>query len=156
MIATRRQQLFETIAAAPGGATGQLLSPERLARAQAAIDAMAPLARAELETVIGRIIACAEARADADFIFRCAHDVRGMAGSFGLTALGIVAGELRAYGQNREPDFEPDWVIVKSLALMLGRALRFPRELPDTVIAAECRKVVIEALKREGRSTDVD
>lgn len=144
------------MAAAPGGAAGFLLSPERVEQAQAGIDAMAPVALAELEIVVGRIIACAQTRTDADFIFKTAHDVRGTAGSFGLHALGAVAGELRAYGQHRGPGFEPDWVIVKSLALMLGRAFRFPDELPGVVIATECRKVVIEALRREGRSTDVD
>ncbi len=128
-----------------------MLEPERLQRAQARLDAMAPQALADMQEAIDRILLETEVKGSLEVIFKAAHDVRGLAGSFGLSGLGAIAGEIRTYGLGVNPGFEPDWRLLASLARILGRALSRPDELPEEVIVAECRKAVSEAMKREGR-----
>ena len=151
MPAKRRQKLFREISGGRGGAKAFLLEPERLQRAQARLDAMAPRALADMREAIDRVLLEAESKGSLDAIFKAAHDVRGLAGTFGLAGLGAIAGEIRTYGQGRGPDFEPDWPLLVSLARILSRALSRPGELPEAMIAAECHEAVSNAMKREGR-----
>ena len=147
----RREALFRRIASAHGGAAALLLNPELLAKAQVRLDELKPMAVAEMQAAVRRICSLANAEVSADLIFGAAHDVRGLAGGYGFTGAGVVAGAIRAYGQNQTSDFQPDWALLQLLAQMLTRTFE-DSETPPQALASVCREAVAKVMTREGRA----
>ena len=146
-LAESRGFLFRRIAERPGGARAALLAPAVLDRAEGNLRRMTPDAMIEVERAVGAIKALADARAAAA-IWTEAHDLLGLAGTFGLFEVGAIAGAIRAYGQD---GVEPDWVFLDPLVAMLVRALSHPGELPAEIVARACDEAVAAQLEREGR-----
>ena len=147
----RREALFRTISGAKGGAAAVLLDPAVLAEAEGKLQQLRPLVMAEMRAAVSHIRALAASKAGAAEIFSVAHDVRGLAGAYGFDGSGIVAGAIRAYGENRPPGFEPDWGLLQLLAQMLGRTFELPDSAPPAALAAICREAVTKVMAREGR-----
>lgn len=147
----RREELFASLARNKGGAAGMLLAPEVLARAQTKLEALKPMATAEIKAAIGQLRVMAEDRATADKIFAAAHDIKGLAGTYGLASVGMVAGAIRLYGESRPPRFEPDWSLLQLLIQTMARTFEDPSAAPPQVLAAMCREAVAKVMAREGR-----
>jgi hypothetical protein len=147
----RRQALFRRIAGSRGGAAGTLLDPAVLAVAEVKLEALKPLAVAELQAGIGRIRALVGGSEGVDEIFATAHDVRGMAGAYGFAGSGVVAGAIRAYGENRPEGFAADWDLLRLLAQMLARTFEHPQAAPAEALASLCREALVKVMAREGR-----
>jgi hypothetical protein len=150
--AENREFLFRRIAGRPGGAKGALLTTAVLGRATANLQSITPAAEAEIERIVDRIAALAAERRSPAEIWGGAHDLRGLAGVFGLFEVGAVAGAIRWYGWDAGADFQPDWTFLEALAAMLVRALRVPDEMPLNLLAAACEDAVAGQMTREGRA----
>lgn len=146
----RREDLFRRIASGRGGATAILLNPRLVAEAQLKLEELKPMVVAEMQGAIERIRDFAASEASVDRIFAEAHDVRGLAGSYGFAGSGVVAGAIRTYGENRPGDFTPDWPLLRLLAQMLGRTFESPDATPGA-LASLCREAVTKVMAREGR-----
>ncbi len=149
----RRERLFQQIAGQRGGAAGVMLSDRVLREASARLSALRPEALEQIKTAIDRIRTLADSQASAKEIFAQAHDVRGLAGGYGLAGVGVVAGAIRTYGENATEAFVPDWVLLQLLSKMLSRAFDYPSEAPAETLMASCRQAVVNAMSREGRET---
>ena len=147
----RREALFRRLSGGRGGAAGLLLAPAVLAEAEGKLQALRPLAVAEMQAAIGQVRALAGGKAAAEDIFAAAHDVRGLAGAYGFAGAGVVAGAIRAYGENRAAGFELDWNLVQLLAQMLARTFEHPDAAPPEALAAVCRQALGKVMAREGR-----
>ncbi len=147
----RRQALFRRIADAPGGATAALLDPQVLAEAQGKMDELKPLVVAEMQVAIDHIRGLADQAAGVDQIFLAAHDVRGLGGAYGFAGAGVVAGAIRAYGENRPRGFEPDWALIRLLAQMLSRTFERPEAASPQTLILLCREALAKVMAREGR-----
>lgn len=146
----RREELFSSIARSKGGAAGLLLAPSMLAQAQSKLEELKPAATAEIRAAIARIRLALDDRAMPDKIFAAAHDIKGLAGAYGFASLGMVAGAVRVYGENRPPGFEPDWALLQLLVQTMARTFEDPAAAPQ-VLAATCHEAVIKVMAREGR-----
>lgn len=151
----RREALFRLIAGSKGGAAGELLNPAILAEAEGKLQDLKPLAVAEVQAAIGQVRTLAGSKAAAADIFAAAHDVRGLAGAYGFAGAGVVAGAIRAYGENRTEDFEPDWGLLQLLVQMLARTFEHPQAAPPATLAAICREALGKVMAREGRELPV-
>ena len=149
----RRENLFQKIAGGRGGAAGVMLNDSMLKAAAAKMEELRPAVLAEIKSAVERIRGMADNQATPKELFAQAHHVRGLAGSFGLAGVGVVAGAIRTYGDNYAEGFSPDWALLKLLALMLARALEHPGEVPIETLMSSCRQAVIKAMSREGRET---
>ena len=147
----RREDLFASIARGQGGATKLLLEPGVLAQAQRKLEELKPRAVAETHAAINRVCLLAEGRAGSDEIFAVAHDIKGMAGAYGLTSVGMVAGAIRIYGENRPPGFEPDWSLLQLLIRTMARTFEDPDAVSPQVLATMCNEAVAKVMAREGR-----
>lgn len=147
----RRDALFRSISGTEGGAAGALLDPAVLAEAEGRLRGMSDLVVAELRTTVGRVRALAGGKSALNEIFAAAHEVRGLAGAYGFDGAGVVAGAIRAYGENRPEAFEPDWGLLQLLAQMLTRTFEHPDSAPPATLAAICREAVTKVMAREGR-----
>jgi len=147
----RRRELFERIAKGRGGAAASLLDPMVLAQAQSRMDELKPLAVAEVQVAIDHIRAMVEQGTGIDQVFLAAHDIRGLAGAYGFSGAGVVAGAIRAYGENLPKDFQPDWGLLRLLAQMLARTFEHPHAAAPETLAATCRAAVAKVMTREGR-----
>jgi hypothetical protein len=150
-LAETREFLFRRIAAQRGGARGALLAQDLVAQAEGNLQAMIPAVIAEVEATIDDIRALAEARTTAPQIWSGVHDLRGLAGTFGMAEVGLIAGAIRLYGQDWPDGFEPDWPFLQTLTTMLSRAFHHPGELPLDMLATACEEAVADQLAREGR-----
>ena len=146
----RREELFASIARGKGGAAGVLLTPEVLARAQTKLEELKPRATAELRAAIGRIRLLAEDREAPDQIFATAHEITGLAGTYGFANVGQVAGAIRVYAESRPPGFEPDWSLLQLLTQAMSRTFEDPDAAAPQVLAM-CREGVAKVMAREGR-----
>jgi Hpt domain len=147
----RREELFASIARGKGGAAKLLLDPNVLANAQMKLQELKPMAVAEIQAAIGRIRLMAEDQTTAEKVFTTAHDIKGLAGAYGFASVGMVAGAIRVYGENRPPDFEPDWPLLQLLIQTMARTFEDPTAAPPNVLAAMCREAVSKVMTREGR-----
>lgn len=147
----RREDLFQSIAGRPGGAAKLLLSERILLEATAGLEDLRPIALGEISSAIAEIRTLADHQDRIKDIFAAAHDVRGLAGSYGLAGVGVVAGAIRTYGENRPVDFSPDWVLIQLLSQMLARAFDHPGEASIETLQINCRQAVTKAMAREGR-----
>jgi hypothetical protein len=146
-----REALFREIASARGGAQAVLLSDTVLGRAHANLDVVAPEAHEEVRRAVELLQSLSEVRGPVSRIWKTAHDLRGLAGAFGLDAVGVVAGAIRWYGMDAPADFTPNWALIEALASMLAHAFRYPDQTPVDTIAKACRDAVTKQLLREGR-----
>ena len=147
----RRNELFRQLADAPGGAAAALLDPKVLANAQGRMDELKPMVVAEMQVAIEHIRGLAEQAAAVDQIFFAAHDVRGLAGAYGFAGTGVVAGAIRAYGENRPRGFQPDWGLIRLLAQMLARTFERPEAASPQTLTPLCREALAKVMAREGR-----
>lgn len=147
----RREELFASIARGRGGAAKLLLDPEVLNQAQAKLQELKPMAVVEIQAAIARARVMAESRATPDKIFTTAHDIKGLAGAYGFTSVGMVAGAIRVYGENRPPDFKPDWALLQLLIQTMARTFEDPAAAPPQVLSGMCREAVSKVMAREGR-----
>jgi chemotaxis protein histidine kinase CheA len=147
----RREELFASIARGKGGAASVLLHPTVLAQAQMKLEELKPNAVAEIRAAIGRLRIMAEDGASAETIFTTAHDIKGMAGTYGFASVGMVAGAIRVYGENRPPEFKPDWALLQLLIQTMSRTFDDPAAAPPQMLTAMCREAVTKVMTREGR-----
>ena len=154
--AERREGLFLQIARRPGGARAVLLAPEVLERAEKNLKQMTPDALREIGRIIEGMKAVAESRSAPELIWQGAHDLRGLAGAFGLHEVGVIAGAVRTYIQDSDTAFEPDWDFTRTLMIMLLRAFNHPSEMSIEAIAAACEDAVAAQMAREGRGVTED
>jgi hypothetical protein len=146
-----REALFREIAGGRGGARAVLLSETVLGRAQANLEVVAPEAQEEVRRAVELLQLLSEARGPVSRIWKTAHDLRGLAGGFGLDAVGVVAGAIRWYGMDAPADFKPNGELIEALVSMLAHAFRYPDQTPVDTIAKACRDAVTKQLVREGR-----
>jgi hypothetical protein len=78
--------------------------------------------------------------------------VRGLGGAYGLAGAGVVAGAIRAYGENRPRGFEPDWPLIRLLAQMLARTFEHPDAASPQTLILLCREALAKVMAREGRA----
>lgn len=147
----RREELFANIARGKGGAGKLLLEPEVLAQAQKKLEELKPKAVAEIKVAIAGMRVLADGRTDSDQIFAVAHDIKGMAGSYDLASVGMVAGAIRVYGENRPPGFAPDWSLLHLLVQTLARTFEDSNAVPPQMLATMCNEAVAKVMTREGR-----
>jgi chemotaxis protein histidine kinase CheA len=147
----RREELFASIARGKGGAAGLLLDPEVLIKAQMKLEELKPMATAEIRSAIGRIRTMADDQAGPDQIFSTAHEIKGLAGTYGFASVGMVAGAIRAYAENRPQGFQPDWALLQLLTHTMARTFDDPDAAPPQVLATMCREAVAKVMTREGR-----
>jgi hypothetical protein len=150
-IAAQRAEAFLEIASRPGGASGSLLAPAALSRADAAFGRLSRAVVDELEALSRKMIELAEREEAQDQIFAMAHHVRGLAGAGNRQAAGGVAGAIRAYGQNADPGFHPDWTLLRLLGAMLLHAIVSPAGVDVAVLERTCRSAVMKTMRSEGR-----
>ncbi|MEI9889893.1 MAG: hypothetical protein WDN45_03975 [Caulobacteraceae bacterium] len=74
-----------------------------------------------------------------------------MAGAYGFASVGMVAGAIRVYGENRPPEFTPDWALLQLLIQTMERTFEDPVAAPPQVLASMCREAVTKVMAREGR-----
>jgi hypothetical protein len=146
----RREELFASIARSKGGAAGALLDSAVLAKAQSRLEALKPMATADIETGIDRIRRLADEQATPEEIFATAHAIKGLAGTYGFASVGMVAGAIRVYAENPPPGFEPDWSLLQLLTQTMARLFADPEGAPEA-LAAMCREAVTKVMTREGR-----
>ena len=147
----KRETLFRSISVNRGGAAGVLLNPALVAEAEGKLQGLRPMVLAEIRTTIGQIRTLAASKAALAEIFNAAHEVRGLAGAYGFHGAGIVAGAIRAYGENQPEGFKPDWGLLQLLAQMLAHTFERPESASPTTLAAICREAVGKVMAREGR-----
>lgn len=147
----RREDLFASIARGKGGATKLLLEPEVLAQAQRKLEELKPKAVAEIRGATAGIRLLAEGRSESEKIFAVAHDIKGLAGTYGLASVGMVAGAIRAYGENRPPGFEPDWPLLQLLIQTMTRTFDDSTAVSPQMLATMCHEAVTKVMTREGR-----
>ena len=145
-----REDLFRRIASGRGGAAAILLDSRLVAEAQLKLEELKPVVVAEMQGAIDRIRTFAAGSASVDRLFAEAHDVRGLAGTYGYAGAGVVAGAIRTYGENRPAGFTPDWPLLQLLAQMLGQTFQHPDATPGAM-AALCCEAVTKVMAREGR-----
>lgn len=93
-----------------------------------------------------------------DFIgalFQRAHDLRGVAGSFGLASLGEIADAMCLYLDDLPEGRSANAPLLSSLVRALEAALRPADSDTMLVMSAECRAAVRVVRKREGRTAEL-
>lgn len=150
--AQRLQQarLSRFAALAQGGAESRLLSQDVLAAADAGISALADEALVDIAARVEALCA-PEIRGDAAELFRLAHDIRGVAGTFGFVGVGSAADALCDYLDPSRGGQGVNVALIDLLTAAIAGALKNPRDQLVDDVAEACRSAVAASLAREGR-----
>jgi chemotaxis protein histidine kinase CheA len=88
-------------------------------------------------------------------LFREAHDIRGVSGTFGLSALGEIADAICLYLDDLPPEGCPNTALLNNLVRVVQLTLS-PHEVSELMRAgAECRAAVRLMRVREGRTPEL-
>ena len=140
-----------------GGSAGALITEQVRRQAHANLQTLSASARETLTERVGAMMDCmAEHPADVSLqLFRHAHDIRGVAGTFGLTALGEIADAICLYLDDLLPNRLANRTLLETLVRALHLALTSHDHIQLERASAECRAAVRLLRTREGRTPEL-
>lgn len=140
-----------------GGSAGALVTDDVRRKAHANLQTLSGQAQETLTLRVCEMMQCVVERPQdlAQQLFRRAHDIRGVSGTFGLAALGEIADAICLYLDDLPSDREANFGLVNNLVRALQLALDPSRSSELARASAECRAAVRLVRVKEGRAPEL-
>jgi HPt (histidine-containing phosphotransfer) domain-containing protein len=143
-----------------GGPAGRLLTPSMIAKAEKSLEERLPEIRDDIRQRLRDLEDLARLRPPgaAKAIWVHAHELRGIAGTARLRAVGKTAHQLCRYLQGIADDFEPDPNLIATVTVTALHALRDNADADPMMetLVADCALAVDAQRRREGRPPSVE
>lgn len=140
-----------------GGPAARLLTPERVKKAEGAVEKLVPPLVDVVTALLKQMEANVRARPEGlrDALFRDAHELRGLAGTAKRHRLGLAANLICRYLEDTDAGFQPDPALLSTITVV---AMHACTETADTepmihTLLHDAAKAVVVQRRREGRDT---
>ncbi len=141
-----------------GGGAGKLVTADLIASAEKRLQLLAVEARTDIARRLDAMLGLYAQWQDglARSLFDHAHNIRGVAGTFGMAELGEVCDALCRYLDDLPPGRMPDRALTHLLLQGLRGVLAAPHASVASTLARECQAAVRAVRQREGRTRDLE
>lgn len=138
-----------------GGSAAKLFTPQKVKKAEAAILAVVPPLRTEVERLLSEISALTKKckAGCSPKIWSLAHEIRGLAGSADYKQLGRVCDLLCLYIEEKDEEFIPNDTMISTINVTANYTLNDGADSDPvvTILIDDCRRAVVAQRRREGR-----
>jgi hypothetical protein len=141
-----------------GGSAARLMTPERVTKSEAALEALVPPLQELVRELIERINAAVRGQGPGmrDAVWADAHELRGLAGTARRVRLGQSADFMCRYLNDTPPDFVPEPVLMGTFAVIAMQCCRDGADddpVLETLLTNAAKAVAVQR-RREGRGDD--